>query len=83
MRNKIDFNNLANDLKRKNAPIDFAKFGGPMYKYTLKNGHMKNGDTKLQEVEKEQNYFKKELNEIKSGNPKHKSNDQEYVIKNV
>ena len=46
-------------------------------------GHMKNGDTTLQQVEKQQKDFKKELNEITSGNPKHKSNNQLYVIENV
>ena len=46
-------------------------------------GHMKNGDTKLQQVEKQQKDFRKELNEITSGNPKHKSNNQLYVIENV
>ena len=32
-------------------------------------GHMKNGDTTLQQVEKQQTDFKKELNETTSGNP--------------
>ena len=44
---------------------------------------MKNGDTTLQQVEKQQKDFKKELNKITSGNPKHKSNNQLNVIKNV
>ena len=44
---------------------------------------MKNGDTTLQQVEKQKKEFKKELNEITSGNPKHKSNNQLYIIKNV
>ena len=44
---------------------------------------MKNGDTLLQEVEKQKKDFKKELNEIKSGNPKHKSNNQLYVKENI
>ena len=44
-------------------------------------GHMKNGCTPLQQVEKQQKDFKKELNEITSGNLKHKSNNQLYVIK--
>ena len=39
--------------------------------------------TTLQQVEKQQKDFKKELNEIISGNPKHKSNNQLQVIKNV
>ena len=46
-------------------------------------GHMKNGDTTLQQVEKQQKDVKEELNEITSGNPKHKSNNQLYVIENV
>ena len=46
-------------------------------------GHMKNGDTTLQQVEKQQKDFKKELNEIISGNQKHKSNNQLYVIENI
>ena len=37
----------------------------------------------LQQVEEEQKHFKKDLNEIKSGNPKHKSEKQLYKIKNV
>ena len=44
---------------------------------------MKNGDTTLQQVEKQQKDFKKEFNEITSGNPKHKSNNKLYAIKNV
>ena len=46
-------------------------------------GHMKNGDTTLQQAEKQQKDFKKELNEITSRNRKHQSNNQLYVIKNV
>ena len=44
---------------------------------------MKNGDTTLQQVEKHQKDFKKELNKITSGNRKQKSNNQLNVIKNV
>ena len=79
MRDKIGLNSLAYNFKGKSASINFGKLGGPMYIY----GHMKNGDTTLQQVEKRQKDFKKELNEITSGNPKHKSNNQLYVIKNV
>ena len=46
-------------------------------------GHMKNGDTTSQQVEKQQKEFKKELNEITFGNPKHKSDNQLNVIKKV
>ena len=77
MRDKINFSNLTYNLKGQTTSINFAKFGCPMYIY----GHMKNDDTPLQQVEKQQKDFKKELNEIISGNLKHKSNNQLYVIK--
>ena len=79
MRDKIDFSNLTYNFKGQTASINFGKFGGPMYIY----GHMKNGDTTLQQVEKQQKDFKKELNEITSGNPEHESDNQLKVIKNV
>ena len=44
---------------------------------------MKNGDTALLQKEKQQKGFKKELNEITSGNPKHKSSSQLQVIEHV
>ena len=46
-----------------------------MYTYN----QLKNGE-KIQQVEEEQKYFRKDLNEITSGNPKHKSSNQQYVI---
>ena len=79
MRDKIDFSSLIYNFKGQTASINLGKFGGPVYIY----GHMKNGDTTLQQVEKQQKDFKKELDEITSGNPKNKSNDQLYVIENV
>ena len=79
MRNKSDFSNLTCSFKGQTTSINFGKFGGPMYIY----GHMKNGDTTFQQVEKQQKDFKRELNGITSGNPKHKSNNQLYVIENV
>ena len=79
MRDKIDFNNLTYNFKGQTTSINFGKFGDPVYIY----GHMKNGDTTLQQVEKQQKDFRKELNEITSGNPKHKSNGQLYIIENV
>ena len=60
MRDKIDFSNLTYNFKGQTASINFGKFEGPMYIY----GHMKNGDRTLQQVEKRQKDFKKELNEI-------------------
>ena len=37
----------------------------------------------LQQVEEKQSDFKKDLNEINSGNPKHKSKKQLHTIKNI
>ena len=55
MRNKIDFNNLIYNFKGPTSSINFGKFGGPMSnKYY---GHMKNGDTTAQQVEKQQKDF--------------------------
>ena len=78
MRDKIDFDRLIYNFKVSTSSINFGKFGGSFYIY----GHMKNGDITLQQVEK-QKVFKKELNEITSGNPRHKSKSQLYVIKNA
>ena len=50
-----------------------------MYTYN----QLKNGEKTLQQVEEEHKYFEKDLNEIASGNPKHKSEKQAYTIKNV
>ena len=50
-----------------------------MYTYN----QLKNGDATLQIVEKQQKDFKKEIKEITSGNSKHKSSNQLYVIENV
>ena len=45
--------------------------------------HIKNGDTTLQQVEKQQKDFKNELNKITPGNLKHKSSSQLHVIEAV
>ena len=47
-----------------------------MYTYN----QLKNGEKTLHQVEEEQKYFRKDLNEITSGNPKHKSSNQRYLI---
>ena len=79
MSSKIDYGQLIYNFKGPTPPINFGKFGGPIYIYN----HMKNGDTTLQQVEKQQKDFKKELNEITLGNPKHKSSGQVYIIEKV
>ena len=50
-----------------------------MYTYN----QLKNGEKTLQQVEEEQKYFEKDLNEITLGNPKHESEKQSHTIKNV
>ena len=56
-----------------------TKFGGPMYTYK----QLKKGEKTLQQVEDDQKIFKSELNEITSGNLKHKSDKQLYTLKSV
>ena len=57
MSDKVDFDNLVYNFKDPTSSINFGKFGSPMYIY----GHMKDGDTTLQQVEKQQKKKKKKL----------------------
>ena len=68
MSKEISQGNLVYDFKGQIPSINFA---------------ILRGDKTLQQVEKEQEDFKKDLNEIVAGNPKHKSAKQSNVIKNV
>ena len=79
MSREINYSNLVYDFKGPTPSINFAIFGGPMYTYN----QLKNGEKTLQQVEEEQKKIKSELNEITSGNPKHKNEEQSYTIKNV
>ena len=79
MSREIKYDKLVYDFKGPTSSINFTKFGGPVYTYN----QLKNGDKTLQQVEKEQEDFKIDLNEIASGNPKHKSDSHLYTIKNV
>ena len=79
MSREINYSNLVYDFKGTIPSINFTIFGGPMYTYN----QLKNGEKTLQQVEEEHKYFEKDLNEIASGNPKHKSEKQAYTIKNV
>ena len=69
MSKKINYGNLVYDFKGLTPPINFIKFEGPMHTYD----QLKNGEKTLQQVEEKQKHFKKDLNEIKSGNRRHKS----------
>ena len=76
MSREINYSNLVYDFKGPTSWISFAIFGGSMYTYN----QLKNGEKTLHKVEEEQKYFRKDLNEITSGNPKHKSSNQRYLI---
>ena len=53
MSREINYNNLVYNFKGPTSWIGFTKFGDPMYTYN----QLKNGDKKLQQVEKEQEDF--------------------------
>ena len=79
MSREINYSNLVYDFKGPTPSINFSIFGGPMYTYN----QLKNDEKTLQQVEEEQKYSKKDLNEITLGNLKYKSEKQLYTIKNV
>ena len=79
MSREISYSNLVYNFKSATPSINFAIFGGPMYTYN----QLKNGKKTLQQVDEEQKYFKKDLNKITSGNPKHKGEKQSYTIENI
>ena len=78
MSKEISHGDLVYDFKGPTASINFGKYGSTTYIY----GHMKNDEKTLQKVEEEQK-IKKDLREITSGNPKHKSEKQSYTKKNI
>ena len=79
MSRETDYNNLVYKFKGPIKAISFIKFAGPMYTYD----QLRKGDKTLEQAEREQEDFKKDLNEITLVNPKHKSEKQLYIIKNV
>ena len=44
---------------------------------------MKNGNISIEKTEEDKKQFKSKLNEITTGNPKHKSYEQLHTIKNI
>ena len=77
---KISFNNLTYHFKGSNtAPISFVDFSGPMHIYNK----MKNGNISIEKIIEDRKQFKSKLNEITTGNPKHKSKDELDPIKNI
>ena len=55
MSRETNYSNLVYNFKGPTPSISFSKFGGPMYTYN----QLKNGDTTLHQVEKQQKDFKK------------------------
>ena len=77
---QINFDNLIYYFKGKNiSPINFTGFRGLMHIYS----NIKNGNTSIEKMEKDQKQFKSKLNEINTVNPKHKSKDQLNTIENI
>ena len=79
MSREIDYYNLVYKFESPIKAISFTKFGGRMYTYY----QLKKGENALQQVEKQQEDFKKDSNEITSGNPKHKNENQLHTTKNA
>ena len=75
----VDFNNLIYYYKGSNEPINFSEYKGMMniFKSTL------SGDKTLEDIEQQQNKFKKEINVIKQGYPKKRSENQQEEIDNI
>ena len=79
MSRETDYNNLVYKFKGPTKVISFIKFAGPMYTYD----QLKKGQKTLEQAEREQEDFKKGLNEITFVNPKHKNENKLYIIQNV
>ena len=79
----IDFDNLMYYLmyyyKGSNELINFNEYKGMIN--IFKSIH--SGDKTLKDIEQEQNKFKKEINIIKQGNPKKRSEKQQETIDNI
>ena len=75
----VDFNDFICYYKGSNGPINFNEYKGMMN--IFKNVH--SGDKTLEHIEQEQNKLKKEINIIKQGNPKNRSEKQQETIDNI
>ena len=75
---EIDYKSLIYNFTTKySGSINFIKFIGPFSLFK----ELKNRNISLEKSEKDQEKFKREFGQIKSGNPKHKSEMQLYIIK--
>ena len=77
---EIDYKNLNNNITTKaNGSINFINFKGPFSLFKK----IRDGDISVEIAEEGQEKFRREFGQIKSGNPKRKSEMQLYTIKNV
>ena len=77
---EIDYKNLNYNFTTKvSGSINFIKFKGPFCLFKK----IREGDISLKMAEEDQEKFKREFSQIKSGNSKHKSEMQLYTIRNV
>ena len=75
---RINVNNLTYHFKGSNtAPTSFTDFRGLMHIYN----EITNDNISIEKIEEDQKQFKYKLNEITTGNKKHKSKDQFDAIK--
>ena len=77
---KIDYKNLNYNFTTKSSgSINFIKFKVPFSLFKK----IRDGDILLEMAEEGQEKIRREFGQIKSGNPKHKSEMQLYTIRNV
>ena len=77
---EIDYKNLNHNFTTKaSVSINFIKFKGPISLFKK----IRDGDVLLEMAQEDQEKCKREFSQIKSGNPKHKSEMQLYTIRNV
>ena len=77
---EIDSKNLNYNFTTKSSgSINFIKFKGTFSLFK----EIRAGEISLEMTEEDQKNFKREFSQIKSGNPKHKSEMQLYTIRNV
>ena len=77
---KIDYKNLNyNFITKSSGSINFIKFKGPLSLFKK----IRDGDILLEMAEEDQEKFRRELGQIRSGKSKYKGQMQLYTIKNV
>ena len=75
----IDYNNLIYYYQGNSAPTNFIDYKGPMHIFKK----IQNGDINLEDIEEEQINSKRQLAQIRQGNPKNRSKEQEKITNNA